>query len=156
MTVDRPANLPLTRPLRLIPGGDILADALDPTMTELVNAGYNDGKGTEDNPAIPKDPTVTTADEAGLVADGLGRRAERTVQRRAATAGATTAIEDIANPANFVTKPLGEVGKLPGISSLTDLVAEPRQLPRRRRAKKRALDANKTGYVVIDRAVRGR
>ncbi len=38
-------NLPLTRPLRLIPGGDIVADAIDPTMTELVNAGYADGKG---------------------------------------------------------------------------------------------------------------
>ena len=39
-------ELPLTRPLRLIPGGDILANALDPTLTELVDAGYNDGKGT--------------------------------------------------------------------------------------------------------------
>ena len=46
MTVDS-GNLPLTRPLRLIPGGDILANAIDPLMTDLVNAGYNDGlKGT--------------------------------------------------------------------------------------------------------------
>ncbi len=36
-------DLPLTHTLRLIPGGDIVADAIDPTMTALVNAGYNDG-----------------------------------------------------------------------------------------------------------------
>ena len=32
--------------------------------------------------------------------------------------GADTAQEDFANPGNFVTKPLSEVGKLPVISSL--------------------------------------
>ena len=53
VTVDT-GELPLTRPLRLLPGGDILADAIDPTLTELVDAGYNDGKGTASDPAIPK------------------------------------------------------------------------------------------------------
>ena len=51
-------NLPLTRPLRLIPGGDIIANAIDPVMTDLVDAGYNDGLGTTANPAIPANPTV--------------------------------------------------------------------------------------------------
>ena len=37
-------HLPLLRPLRLVPGGDIVADALDPTLTELVDAGYQDGE----------------------------------------------------------------------------------------------------------------
>ena len=32
-----------------------------------------------------------------------------------------TAHEDFANPGNFITKPLGEAAKLPGISSLTNL-----------------------------------
>ena len=49
MTVDTD-NLPLTRPLRLIPGGDILANALDPTLTELVNARLQRRMGTPGNP----------------------------------------------------------------------------------------------------------
>jgi hypothetical protein len=35
-----------------------------------------------------------------------------------ATDGATTAIQDINNPTNFVTGPLGEAGKLPFVSTL--------------------------------------
>jgi hypothetical protein len=46
-------GLPLFRPVRMFPGGDVLADALEPTFTRLVNAGYQDG-----NP-IPRDPGVT-------------------------------------------------------------------------------------------------
>jgi hypothetical protein len=45
-------GLPLLRPLRMIPGGDVLADALEPTATALVNAGY------QDNTPIPADPRV--------------------------------------------------------------------------------------------------
>jgi hypothetical protein len=46
-------GLPLTRPLKMLPGGSIVADALDPTLTELVNAGYQDSQ------PIPDDPGVT-------------------------------------------------------------------------------------------------
>jgi hypothetical protein len=46
-------GLPLVRPLKMLPGGSILADALTPTLTELVNAGY------QDNQPIPDDPGVT-------------------------------------------------------------------------------------------------
>lgn len=119
-------DLPLTRPFRLFPGGDILANALDPTLTDLVNAGYNDGLGLDDNPAIPEDPTVLRpmkpfSSLSALDADGV----QESVQE-GATAGAQTAFANIANPGNFITKPLGEVGKLPsipGLSSLTNLTA---------------------------------
>jgi hypothetical protein len=119
ITVDS-GNLPLTRPLRLIPGGDILANAIDPLMTDLVNAGYNDGLGQEDNPAIPQNPTVTrpwqpfsslSALDAGDLQDDV---------EDGATAGATTTFENIGNPSNFITKPIGEIGQLPFLSTLTN------------------------------------
>jgi PE-PPE domain-containing protein len=47
------AGLPLLKPLRLLPGGSILADALEPALTVLVDWGY------QDNNPIPDDPTVT-------------------------------------------------------------------------------------------------
>ena len=112
-------NLPLTRVLRIFPGGDIIADAVDPTLTELVNAGYADGKGTADNPAIPEDPTVTRPMKPFSSLGALGG-VPATVPE-GATAGANTAIEDFADPAKFITKPLGEASKLPIISSLPGL-----------------------------------
>ncbi|MGZ4584646.1 MAG: PE-PPE domain-containing protein [Mycobacterium sp.] len=51
-------HLPLVQPLRLIPGGDIVADAIEPTLTVLVNAGY------KDNQPIPQDPRIVR--RAGL------------------------------------------------------------------------------------------
>jgi hypothetical protein len=117
ITVDS-GNLPLTRPLRLIPGGDIIANAIDPVMTDLVNAGYNDGLGQEDNPAIPANPTVPRPMKpfSSLSAlDGVPESAQD-----GATAGAETAFENIGNPANFITKPLAEAAKLPGLSTLTN------------------------------------
>jgi hypothetical protein len=46
-------GLPLVRPLKMLSGGSILANALTPTLTELVNARY------QDNQPIPDDPGVT-------------------------------------------------------------------------------------------------
>jgi PE-PPE domain len=46
-------DLPLLKPLRLLPGGGILADALEPALTVLVDWGY------QDNNPIPDDPTTT-------------------------------------------------------------------------------------------------
>lgn len=43
-------GLPLLRPLRAVPGGDALADAIEPTATAWVNAGY------QDKTPIPTDP----------------------------------------------------------------------------------------------------
>jgi hypothetical protein len=112
-------ELPLTRPLRLLPGGDILANAIDPTMTELVNAGYNDGKGTADNPAIPQDPNVTRPMKPGSSLTGLSGVPGSVPEGLGA--GVETAGDDVTNPTTFVTKPLGEAGKLPVISSLPSL-----------------------------------
>jgi hypothetical protein len=103
-------NLPLTRALRLLPGGDILADALDPTLTELVNAGYEDGQPIPDDPGVPRPMTP------GSSLQNLGA-VPGTVQT-GLDAGVKTAQDDLESPTNLVTKPLGEVGKLPVLGSL--------------------------------------
>jgi hypothetical protein len=110
-------NLPLTRPLRLLPGGDIVADAIDPTVTQLVNAGYNDGKGLPTRPAIPADPTVTRPMRPGSSLSALGGVPESVPA--GLNRGGRTAVENVRNPRNLVTKPLDEAGKLPVISSLS-------------------------------------
>ena len=110
-------NLPLLRPVRLLPGGDILADALEPTLTELVNAGYDDGLGEEGNEAIPLDPRVPRPMQPGSSLGNLGD-VPGTLQT-GLNAGVKTAQDDLESPTNVVTKPLGEVGKLPVLGSLT-------------------------------------
>ncbi len=108
-----PDGPPLLRPLKLIPGGDIIADTLGPAVQVIVDAGY------KDNQPIPTDPTVTRP-------MGLLPVAETTTMlnrlpgavRQGLEDGAETAQEDFENPGNFVTKTLAEFGKLPGISSL--------------------------------------
>ncbi len=79
-------------------------------MTDLVNAGYNDGLGTTANPAIPANPTIPRPMKPF---SSLGRRWASVPDsaQEGATAGAETAFENIGNPANFITKPLGEVGQ---------------------------------------------
>ena len=103
-------HLPLLRPLRLVPGGDIVADALEPTMTELVDAGYQDGESIPSDPRVPQPMTLFSSignlgGVPGSVQDGLA-------------AGVGTAGQDLSNPGNFVTKPLDEFGKLPFVSTL--------------------------------------
>ena len=109
-------DLPLLRPVRLLPGGDILADALEPTLTELVNAGYDDGLGVEGNEAIPVDPTKPRPMQPGSSLGNLGD-VPGTVQT-GLDAGVKTAQDDLESPTNLVTKPLGEAGKLPVLGSL--------------------------------------
>ncbi|KUI29067.1 PE-PPE domain-containing protein [Mycobacterium sp. IS-1496] len=116
-------GLPLVRPLRLLPGGDIVADALEPTLTELVNAGYADGLGMEDNPAIPVDPTVPRPMQPGSSLLALGGVPDSVDD--GLTAGAKTAQEDFSQPTNFVTKPVEEAGTLPVLSTLVDQPTEP-------------------------------
>ena len=157
VTVDS-GDLPLTRPLRLLPGGDILADALDPTLKELVDAGYADGKGLEDDPAIPANPAVTRPMQPGLIARGLGWCAGF----RAGRAGGRldTAQDDLSNPGNFVTKPLDEFGKLPFISTLptsltnSTLAKNNVNTDRRQAAAARPEQAN--WHHLVDRSSNGR
>ena len=106
-------GLPLTRPFRLIPGGDILADALDPTLTKLVDAGYEGGEPIPTDPREPRpmrpfSSIENLGDVPGSVREGLD-------------AGVETAQDDLSNPGNLVIKPLNEAGKLPFISSLPSL-----------------------------------
>lgn len=108
-------NLPLTRPLRLLPGGDIVADAIDPTVTQLVNAGYNDGKGLPDRPAIPKDPTVTRPMQPGSSFTALSGVQVSTLDGR--DAGTPTAVESGRKTGNLATNTLDEADNLPVIPS---------------------------------------
>ncbi|AKK26797.1 PE-PPE domain-containing protein [Mycobacterium sp. EPa45] len=47
-------GLPLVRPLRMVPGGNIIADAVEPAATVLVNAGYQDNKPIPDDPGVQR------------------------------------------------------------------------------------------------------
>ncbi|GFG52537.1 PE-PPE domain-containing protein [Mycolicibacterium agri] len=105
-------GLPVVRPLRLIPGGDILADTLEPALTEIVNAGY------KDNTPIPDDPTVERPMGLGISESTTALNNLPGAVRTGLRDGAQTAAEDVANPSNFVTKPLDEFRKLPLISTL--------------------------------------
>jgi len=104
-------GLSLTRPLRLIPGGDILADALDPTLTELVNAGYQDGEPIPADPRVPRPMTPVLISLGnldavpGTLADLFGCRRKD---------GARRCVES----GDLRDQPLGEVGKLPVLGSL--------------------------------------
>jgi hypothetical protein len=106
-------GLPLLRPVRLLPGGDILADTLEPAMTEIVNAGYKDNNPIPDDPTETRPMGLLPTSETTTMLSRLPNDIQTGLQNGAATAQA-----DISSPTNFVTKPLAEAGKLPGISSL--------------------------------------
>lgn len=102
-TTDR---LPLVRPLLLVPGGNIVADAVEPALTDIVNAGY------QDNQPIPTDPTKTRpvgllppASDLTATLGALPGDAQAGVTKAAATAG-----QDISTPTTLVTGPLDEAG----------------------------------------------
>jgi len=105
-------GLPMVRPLRLIPGGDILADTLEPALTEIVNAGY------KDNTPIPDDPTVERPLGLGISETTTALNNLPGAVRTGLQDGARTAAQDLAKPSNFITKPLDEFRKLPLISTL--------------------------------------
>jgi hypothetical protein len=109
-------GLPLVRPLLLLPGGDILAATLEPALTEIVNAGYKDNEPIPDDPTVTRPMGLLPTTETATMLTNLPGAIQQGVQD-----GADTAQKDIANPGNFITKPLGEAAKLPGISSLTNL-----------------------------------
>ena len=101
----RPSNLPLPRPFRTLPGGDILANAMDPLMTDLVNAGYNDGLGVENDPVLgtPQqyrtNPTVPQADGSRSRRSRRWTQAMQDSAQDGATAGAQSRrLQNFANP----------------------------------------------------------
>jgi PE-PPE domain len=107
-----PDGPPLLRPLRLLPGGDIIADTLKPAVTEIVNAGY------KDNQPIPEDPTVPRPMGLGIAETATMLNRLPGAIQQGLDDGAVTAQEDFSEPGNFVTKPIEEAGKLPFVSSL--------------------------------------
>ena len=118
-------DLPVLRPLRLFPGGDILADALEPTMTELVDAGYEGGEPIPTDPRVPRPMRPFSSFEnldgvPGSVQDGLDD-------------GAETAQDDFADPSKIVTKPIEEFRKLPLISSLPNSTVSTTNLTTKRK-----------------------
>ncbi|OBB07987.1 hypothetical protein A5662_09230 [Mycobacteriaceae bacterium 1482268.1] len=107
-----PEVVPLLRPLKLVPGGDIVADTFDPIVREIVNAGY------KDNQPIPADPTVQRTMGLGIgeTVTALGNMPGDAVT--GLKGGAATAQEDVAQPANFVTKPIDAFKKLPLVNTV--------------------------------------
>ncbi|OBC17141.1 PE-PPE domain-containing protein [Mycobacterium sp. 852013-50091_SCH5140682] len=102
-TTDR---LPLVRPLLLMPGGNIVADAVEPALTDIANAGY------QDNQPIPTDPTKTRP--VGLLPPASDMTATLGALPGDAQAGVTkaaaTAQQDLSAPTTLVTGPLDEAG----------------------------------------------
>ena len=96
-------GLPLVRPLRMIPGGNILADAIEPAATVLVNAGY------QDNTPIPTDPGVPRP--AGLLPLATNNAVVAQHLPGAARQGLTAAPRDLPSPAAVVSSPLRGAAK---------------------------------------------
>jgi PE-PPE domain len=104
-------RLPLVRPLLLLPGGEIVADAVEPILTELVDAGYKDGQ------PIPLDPTVPRPMELGsslsniiTASNSLPGALQQGVQD-----GTAAAQTDLSSPGKLVTGPTSEITKTAGL-----------------------------------------
>lgn len=117
-------GLPLLRPLRIIPGGNIIADPIEPTLKVLVDAGY------KDNSPIPQDPGQTRP--VGLVpsptetATALGRLPG------AVQEGAQTLAADAPAPlaaAQSSPKPLAANIDTPPAKNLVDMTAGNKVVP---------------------------
>lgn len=108
-------GLPLVRPLRSLPGGGVVADAIEPTLTVLVNAGY------KDNEPIPDDPSVA---RPGALMPSSEENAETIAALPGAVQqGATKAQKDLSTGTNILPKtsplPTSLAGMAPGIPSLS-------------------------------------
>ncbi len=104
-------GLPLLRPLLLLPGGDILADAISPTLTVLVNAGYQDDQPIPDDPGVTRPAGLlppTTQTVAAI--QQLPGAVQQGVQD-----GTAAAQTDLASPANLVTGPISQLTTTAGI-----------------------------------------
>jgi hypothetical protein len=152
-TTDR---LPLVRPLLLVPGGNIVADAVEPALTRIVDAGY------QDNQPIPVDPTQTRP--VGLLPPTSDMTATLGALPGDVQAGVTkaaaTAQEDLSSPTTLVTGPLDEAGStakivtgnlptsslstvgLPGLSGVSPLTSGNKSVPNRVASVKTTSGAN--------------
>jgi hypothetical protein len=104
-------RLPLVRPLLLLPGGEIVADVVEPILTVLVNAGYQDGQ------PIPLDPTVQRPMQLGSSLSNI-ITASNTLPgalQQGVQDGTAAAQTDLASPGKLVTGPISEITKTTGL-----------------------------------------
>jgi hypothetical protein len=94
-------GLPLVRPLRMVPGGNVVADAVEPTLTVLVNWGY------QGNSPIPTDPGVTRP--VGLLPPASQTTGAANQLPGAVQQGVQAAGKDLSSPSTLVTNPLNSV-----------------------------------------------
>jgi hypothetical protein len=104
-------GLPLVRPLRLLPGGDIIANALQPALTDLVNWGYQNNKPIPDDPGITQ--PVGLLPSTGQTTATLGGLP--TAIQTGVHDGVASAAADIASPTNLITKPVAEAKATVGV-----------------------------------------
>ncbi|HUO39510.1 MAG TPA: PE-PPE domain-containing protein [Mycobacterium sp.] len=97
-------GLPLVRPLRMLPGGNVVADAVEPVLTLLVNWGY------QDNSPIPQDPGVTRP--VGLLPSVSQDRALAKQLPGAVTQGVHAAQADLSARKSVMTSPLSGRNKV--------------------------------------------
>jgi PE-PPE domain len=119
------ARLPLVLPLLLIPGGNILADAFESTLTALVNWGYKDNKPIPDDPGVTR--PVGLLPSASETATAI-RQLQASVPQ-GARGFAAAAQQDVSSPGGLVTGPLSEVtptaGPATGNSPAPSLTSAP-------------------------------
>ena len=91
-------GLPLVRPLRMIPGGNVVADAVEPVATVLVDAGYQDNKPIPDDPGVLRPVGVLPpASNNAVVAQQLPSSAQ---------SGTNAAQHDLRSPTTIAANPL--------------------------------------------------
>jgi hypothetical protein len=100
-------RLPLVKPLLLIPGGEIVADAVEPTLTVLVNWGY------QDNQPIPDDPGVTRP--VGLLPPTSQTVAAVNQLPGAVQQGVQAAQTDLSSPTSALTDPDASMKSVPPV-----------------------------------------
>lgn len=98
MTFVNDDGLPILRPLKLIPGGDIFAAALDPVMTDIVDAGYKDNEPIPDNPSQTRTMGLLPIAETATMINRLPGDAVKGLQDGVRTAVATSPIRPTSSP----------------------------------------------------------
>ncbi|MBV9514253.1 MAG: PE-PPE domain-containing protein [Mycobacteriaceae bacterium] len=108
-------RLPLVRPLLLLPGGNILADAVEPFLTALVDWGYKDNQPIPANPGVTRPVGLLPS----LTEDATAIQQVQTSVPQGVQAGVAAAQKDAADPATVLSAPLNEINRTAGTSVTT-------------------------------------
>jgi PE-PPE domain len=103
-------RLPLVKPLLLVPGGEIVADLVEPALTVLVNAGYKDNQPIPMNPRDARPMNLMSTSETATALQQLPDAIQEGVQ---------AARDDLTSTANSSTNTLarGRNSQRPSIAS---------------------------------------